>query len=307
MNVKHSALRVHPKELNFPPPLNRVITNTLKLQNTSSEYSVAYKVKTTAPQRYCVRPNTGVLQPKEVIEVQVLLNYVKDAPLSLDCKDKFQIQSIVLKDPHADVREVWANAKEDDVVKLKLKARFAAPKSSTAENEEEEKNKAPTAGNSSDVPPPQFQFLPQQDETVGKDSPRVSMDVSSLPLPVPLLPVDVTSGITLDAHTSLRMALDQVVAANNEKEMALQQNTILNEKIKSLSNQVQLFKKEKETNNNTIGVRQRIMSNAPSSQQQQQQSTSSLYTTSDHQVRYDRLFLIVIVLLIVFFLGRWSK
>lgn len=76
-------------------------------------------MKTTAPQRYCVRPNNGVLAPGETIEVQglyyyyylvavlfvltafvVLLNYIKDAPPNLDIKDKFQIQSIVLTGPY---------------------------------------------------------------------------------------------------------------------------------------------------------------------------------------------------------------
>lgn len=88
----HHPLKISPKELVFAgniidliwllriltkhkAPLNRVITNTLKLHNVSPA-PVAYKVKTTAPQRYCVRPNNGVLPPGETIEVQgtTLLN-----------------------------------------------------------------------------------------------------------------------------------------------------------------------------------------------------------------------------------------
>jgi hypothetical protein len=51
-------------------PLNRIITNILKLQNKSDKDFIAYKVKTTRPQRYCVRPNIGVIPPGETIELQ---------------------------------------------------------------------------------------------------------------------------------------------------------------------------------------------------------------------------------------------
>eukprot|EP00026_Physarum_polycephalum_P009297 Phypoly_transcript_09415.p1 GENE.Phypoly_transcript_09415~~Phypoly_transcript_09415.p1 ORF type:complete len:399 (+),score=66.91 Phypoly_transcript_09415:94-1290(+) len=124
----HHPLKIVPKELVFPAPLNRVTTNILKLHNVSQQ-PLAYKVKTTAPQRYCVRPNNGVLPPGETIEVQVLLNYVKDAPPNLDTRDKFQIQSIVLTGPLSnatDIGEVWAKATPEQITKQKLKSRFTA-------------------------------------------------------------------------------------------------------------------------------------------------------------------------------------
>jgi hypothetical protein len=52
-------------------PLNRVMTEFIKLLNPSNEL-VAYKVQTTAPKRYCVRPNAGIIKPGEQIEVQGL-------------------------------------------------------------------------------------------------------------------------------------------------------------------------------------------------------------------------------------------
>jgi len=321
--MKHSSLRVSPKELNFPPPLNRVITNNLKLQNTSTEYSIAYKVKTTAPQRYCVRPNTGVLPPRETVEVQVLLNYIKDAPPTLDCKDKFQIQSIILKDPHADVKEVWANAKEEDIVKQKLKARFSSPKSSTVENEDEKKlddhglfPTLPAAVIGSDTPANQYEQsgskITTTDEEITKDlsisstTPMLANALTTSSNTTPNImktaisfPVETPSGITLDTHATLRMAMDQVVAATNEKDAALQQNSILIERIKGLTEQS--LKKERETNSTTVGLRQRNVSNL------QQQQATALHTTTESQVRYDRLILFVISVLIAFILGRFSK
>ena len=46
----------------FAGPFNDVITANLGLGNPSSK-TVLFKVKTTAPKQYCVRPNSGVLEP----------------------------------------------------------------------------------------------------------------------------------------------------------------------------------------------------------------------------------------------------
>lgn len=41
-------------------PFTDVVTTNLKLKNPSDR-KVCFKVKTTAPRRYCVRPNSGVI------------------------------------------------------------------------------------------------------------------------------------------------------------------------------------------------------------------------------------------------------
>ena len=43
-------------------PFSDVITANLVLRNPSSK-TVLFKVKTTAPKQYCVRPNSGLLEP----------------------------------------------------------------------------------------------------------------------------------------------------------------------------------------------------------------------------------------------------
>lgn len=45
-----------------------VVTANLKLTNPS-EKKVCFKVKTTAPKRYCVRPNSGFVEAGGVVEV----------------------------------------------------------------------------------------------------------------------------------------------------------------------------------------------------------------------------------------------
>ncbi|GEQ71479.1 hypothetical protein JCM33374_g5163 [Metschnikowia sp. JCM 33374] len=91
---------------NFAEPLTEYLT----LHNTSSE-ALAFKVKTTAPKLYCVRPNASIVAPGESVEVSIILQGFT-SPLSPDykCKDKFLIVSCpcpTLNDP-SKVAENWA-------------------------------------------------------------------------------------------------------------------------------------------------------------------------------------------------------
>ena len=49
-------------------PFKDVVTTILKLTNPS-EKKVCFKVKTTAPKRYCVRPNCGLIDPTDSVNV----------------------------------------------------------------------------------------------------------------------------------------------------------------------------------------------------------------------------------------------
>lgn len=50
-------------------PLTQLVKRTLTVSN-HNQSAVAYKVKTTAPKQYCVRPNSGRIEPGETVEVQ---------------------------------------------------------------------------------------------------------------------------------------------------------------------------------------------------------------------------------------------
>ena len=53
-------------------PFRDVVTAELKLANPS-EKKVCFKVKTTAPKRYCVRPNSGIIEPGGKVSVAGML------------------------------------------------------------------------------------------------------------------------------------------------------------------------------------------------------------------------------------------
>ncbi|KAH9329726.1 hypothetical protein KI387_001834, partial [Taxus chinensis] len=87
-------LTVQPTELKFPFELKKQSSCSLQLFNNSDHY-VVFKVKTTSPKKYCVRPNTGIVLPKSSCGVTVTMQAQREAPLDLQCKDKFLVQSVI--------------------------------------------------------------------------------------------------------------------------------------------------------------------------------------------------------------------
>ncbi|KAK8974327.1 hypothetical protein V6N11_034691 [Hibiscus sabdariffa] len=61
-------LIIEPLELQFPFELRKQISCSLNLSNKTDNY-VAFKVKTTNPKKYCVRPNTGAVLPRSTCNV----------------------------------------------------------------------------------------------------------------------------------------------------------------------------------------------------------------------------------------------
>ena len=61
----HASLSDPPLSLSLSPgPFSDVVTSHLYLRNPTND-TVIFKVKTTAPRQYCVRPNSGVLNSQE--------------------------------------------------------------------------------------------------------------------------------------------------------------------------------------------------------------------------------------------------
>ena len=52
--------------------VGQTLEKSLVLKN-NSDYAVAFKVKTTAPKRYCVRPNSSVIKAHESMQVRIVM------------------------------------------------------------------------------------------------------------------------------------------------------------------------------------------------------------------------------------------
>ncbi|VVC41436.1 Major sperm protein (MSP) domain,Immunoglobulin-like fold,Vesicle-associated membrane-protein-associated [Cinara cedri] len=116
-------------ELKFIGPFTEPVQTVMTLKNPSDK-KIAFKIKTTAPKRYCVRPNCGELIPKEKTEISVILQ-----PFDYDAnernKHKFLVQTVVI-DPVADYGEdgkyfQWKDIEKDRIMDSKLKCSFEMP------------------------------------------------------------------------------------------------------------------------------------------------------------------------------------
>lgn len=86
---------VQPLELRFVVEEKKQSSCSIELINKSDQH-VAFKVKTTSPKKYCVRPNVGVILPKATCEFTVTMQVQRAAALDFQCKDKFLVQSTVV-------------------------------------------------------------------------------------------------------------------------------------------------------------------------------------------------------------------
>ncbi|KAK7292320.1 hypothetical protein RIF29_08098 [Crotalaria pallida] len=88
-------LHITPPQLRFVFELKKQSSCLIQLSNNSDHY-VAFKVKTTSPKKYCVRPNLGLIKPRDTCDFTVTMQAQRTAPPDLECKDKFLIQSTVV-------------------------------------------------------------------------------------------------------------------------------------------------------------------------------------------------------------------
>ncbi|KAJ6359892.1 hypothetical protein OIU77_003990 [Salix suchowensis] len=87
-------LEILPKELKFIVEVKKQSSCLIQLTN-NTHHNVAFKVKTTSPKKYSVRPNVGIVDPKSTFEFVVTMQAQKVAP-DMACRDKFLIQSTIV-------------------------------------------------------------------------------------------------------------------------------------------------------------------------------------------------------------------
>ncbi|KAF9013237.1 PapD-like protein [Cyathus striatus] len=120
-----------PNTLGFRRPLTTTVKRSLFITNHNS-----------LP-LYCVRPNSGRVEPGDVVEVAVMLQALREEPpLNAKCKDKFLIQSTVIT-PEKEtlpLSEIWvAQDTNDDkqVYQQKLRVAYLPAEGQTLEEEDE--------------------------------------------------------------------------------------------------------------------------------------------------------------------------
>jgi hypothetical protein len=126
------SVELDPVELGFKRPFQHEVSQTLRLKNPHSD-PIAFKVKTTAPKQYCVRPNSGRIEPGKDVEVQILLQAMKeDPPPDAKCRDKFLVQSVLVTadKEFTNVGSLWSHIEQtakSSIQEKKIRVLFLAP------------------------------------------------------------------------------------------------------------------------------------------------------------------------------------
>ncbi|KJZ73875.1 hypothetical protein HIM_06768 [Hirsutella minnesotensis 3608] len=122
------SVDIEPQELNFRRPFTVEVSQTLTIKNPTAS-PLAFKVKTTAPKQYCVRPNAGRIEPGQDFDVTVLLQAMKaDPPLDTKCRDKFLVQSapITADKEFASIATVLESTDKSQIQERKIRVNWLA-------------------------------------------------------------------------------------------------------------------------------------------------------------------------------------
>ncbi|EDV29762.1 uncharacterized protein TRIADDRAFT_52486 [Trichoplax adhaerens] len=160
MSKVEQALILDPStELRFKGPFDKVVTTQLKLANPTDK-RICFKVKTTVPKHYCVRPNNGIIDPQDSLVVSIMLQPLAHDPSDKTTKHKFMVQSVY---PPSDMSsgDVWKAVNSASVMDSKLKCVFE-PVSQNA-NKDENTHAVVTQGPAKEKveDSPQQQNIPQ--------------------------------------------------------------------------------------------------------------------------------------------------
>lgn len=104
-----------PRELVFDFSKTTQSVQKLKLSNVSTDF-VAFKVKTTAPKAYLVRPSNGVLKPSAAVDVEILLQ-----PGHYEAQHRFLVQAAGLGKREENLtKEEWSDLGKDKIQEMRL-------------------------------------------------------------------------------------------------------------------------------------------------------------------------------------------
>jgi len=98
-------------------PMTSSPSRTLKVANLSSS-NVAFKVKTTAPKAYLVRPSSGTLKPNGSQDVQIILQ-----PQGADANTnthRFLVQAVPVQSSETVSREQWGEYPKEAIQEQRL-------------------------------------------------------------------------------------------------------------------------------------------------------------------------------------------
>jgi len=114
-------------ELFIPNNHNADSKGIIILINTGNK-SLAFKVKTNAPDKYRVRPCTGIIKPGEEIDITVTVHpEFQNQPQTM--QDKFLVMAMEVNRDHfsaTDLQDLWKNCPKERIMEHKIRCNLGA-------------------------------------------------------------------------------------------------------------------------------------------------------------------------------------
>ncbi|XP_047973772.1 vesicle-associated protein 1-4-like isoform X2 [Salvia hispanica] len=123
-------LNYDPPELSFQFDQNRQLSSSVRLLNKTDDY-VAFKLKSTNPRYYVVRPRIGILLPQSTCEIKV--RALRESQHSLRSKDKFMIESVAAAPDTTveDARKLFDKESGHPIQEFILRVNYSRPTESS--------------------------------------------------------------------------------------------------------------------------------------------------------------------------------
>lgn len=123
-----AELTIHPQKaimVKRPNSLTEGLNNSIVLTNESPTKFAVFKVLTTAPTRYGVRPTVGVIAPKQKQMVSLSVD-MTDLPEDVtDLVDQFQVRVMPADvEPKEDLAELWKKTGKADYSRVKFSVAY---------------------------------------------------------------------------------------------------------------------------------------------------------------------------------------
>ncbi|XP_047979807.1 vesicle-associated protein 1-2-like [Salvia hispanica] len=127
-----ALLNYEPPELNFQFDQNKQLSSSVRLLN-KTDACVAFKLKSTNPRNYVVRPRIGILLPRSSCEIKVTMRALRESHHNIRCKDKFMIESVAASPDTSleDARKLFDKESGHPLQEFILRANYSRPAESS--------------------------------------------------------------------------------------------------------------------------------------------------------------------------------
>ncbi|EDV50401.1 vesicle-associated membrane protein-associated protein A [Drosophila erecta] len=126
-NNAESKLALDPCDvIVFEGPFSRSVSRKLVIKNTSKTQRMAFKMKTTTPKLFYVRPNIGVLGPEEKVTVDIFMQPMLQEQIQK--RHKFLLLAADATGDITDMQEFWKLQRPEDIWDTKIQCELVPSK-----------------------------------------------------------------------------------------------------------------------------------------------------------------------------------